>query len=139
MPLEPFERRTGPVNRDEDGWFVACWDCGEVGPLAPSSTAARQAAKEAGFARNYRGRGRGELYKCPGCRSGRKGTPAQVLAAVTGPVTAVEIAARLDIDETTAASTLLVLNRRGLLRRQYIYSPVDGDQPMTRREMEAGR
>lgn len=61
-------------------WFVTCADCGVNGPVTFSSATARGSAKRAGWSRCYRGRG--EQFRCPGCRAGDAplGAPAELVA-----------------------------------------------------------
>lgn len=55
-------------NTDVRGVVVLCGDCGTEGPERPRSMAAREAAREAGWSRCYRGSG--EVWRCPSCRNG---------------------------------------------------------------------
>lgn len=62
-------------------WWVTCADCGACGPIASRSALARSQAKAEGWSRCYRGRG--EQFRCPGCRaggSGLRGAPAELIA-----------------------------------------------------------
>lgn len=54
--------------RGELAYFVTCADCPTEGPSAPGAMAARQAARDTGWSRCYRGSG--EQFRCPDCRNG---------------------------------------------------------------------
>lgn len=71
------------VLRDAAGaptWWVTCADCGAAGPTAHRSAIARFRAQQSGWSRCYRGRG--EQFRCPGCRAsgGLAGAPAELIA-----------------------------------------------------------
>jgi hypothetical protein len=57
---------------------IVCVDCDAPGPEAPSKEAARVAARDAGWARGYRGSR--EVWRCPVCRPDRRPSPSSLAA-----------------------------------------------------------